>query len=412
MMDDVERIGRYRIENRLGSGSFATVYKGHDDGLDVPVAIKILADNWANNEDVRNRFLREARLMRQINDERICRVYDIGTLEDSRPYFVMDFANAGSLEDLRKRLVEPGRALRLCAEAARALEVLHRNSVIHRDVTPGNILLSTSPDGATHILLADLGVAKSMIGESGATMTAGTPAYMALEQATGVGTLDQRADIYSIAAVTYALLTGRPPFPVKTLADLLSRNPNIAPAPVAAEIGAPPELDTLLQAALSPVPQQRPQSALDFATSLDTFADGLPGAASYTPRPLAASEGTVLRPTGGNPSGGISRQSSPPMANSFNASIYSSLTTAMSAQVAPTTTLPPVAPRSGSTSIYETPPSIYETPPSILTSYLGPPAVPFEPPSANHSLTFWAWVIVAALTLFVLALVFTVLLAG
>ena len=180
--DPVQMIGRYRLTRRLGSGSFATVWQGHDDDLDVPVAVKVLADNWSDNTDVRGRFLTEARIMRRIHDPRIVRVYDIGTLDDGRPYFVMDYADGGSLENLRKRGLPPAQALRLCAEASRALNVLHVNDVVHRDVTPGNILLNRTRTGELQVLIADLGVAKSMVGESGATMTAGTPAYMALEQ--------------------------------------------------------------------------------------------------------------------------------------------------------------------------------------------------------------------------------------
>src|SRR5690606_32817666 len=224
-MRGMERIGRYRLVRRLGAGSFATVFLGHDDSLDVPVAIKVLAENWSANEDVRQRFLSEARIMRKIRDERIVQVYDIGTLEDGRPYFVMDFIDGGSLDDLRKQRVEPERALRLCAEACRALQVLHDNDIIHRDVTPGNLLISRGSSGETLVLVADLGVAKSMIDAVGATMTAGTPSYMAMEQATGIGVLDHRADVYSLTALTYAMLTGEPPFKVRSLADILGRGP-------------------------------------------------------------------------------------------------------------------------------------------------------------------------------------------
>ena len=159
-----------------------------------------------------NRFLAEARIMRRIHDRRLVQVYDIGTLPDGRPYFVMDHIDGGSMNDLRTAGVEPIRALRLSAEACRALEVLHEHDIIHRDVTPGNLLLSHDPNGETRVLVADLGVAKSMIDAVGATMTAGTPSYMAPEQAGGRVQLDRRADIYSLTAVTYALLTGKPPF--------------------------------------------------------------------------------------------------------------------------------------------------------------------------------------------------------
>lgn len=272
----MEKVGRYRLTRRLGAGSFATVWLGHDDDLDVPVAVKVLADNWSDNDDVRNRFLGEARLMRKIRDERIVRVYDIGALDDGRPYFVMDYADGGSLEDLRKQGIPPQLALRLCAEACRALHVLHQHDVIHRDVTPGNVLLNRTKDNSVKVLIADLGVAKSMV-DMGATMTAGTPAYMALEQANGLAKLDHRADIYSLAGVTYAMLTGRPPFPVKTLADVLNRDPNLRPAPIAATLGAPPMLDQVLAAALAPQPGLRPRTALELGEALDRCADGLSG---------------------------------------------------------------------------------------------------------------------------------------
>ena len=132
----MESIGRYRLVRRIGAGSFATVWLGHDDDLDVPVAVKVLADNWAANSDVRNRFLAEARIMRRIHDQRLVQVYDIGSLADGRPYFVMDYIDGGSLNELRQQGIEPVRALRLCAEACRALDVLHTNDIIHRDVSP------------------------------------------------------------------------------------------------------------------------------------------------------------------------------------------------------------------------------------------------------------------------------------
>ena len=275
-------IGRYRITGRVGAGSFATVFRGLDTTLEVPVAVKVLADNWSTNDDVRARFLAEAKLLRRLSDERIVRVYDIGTTERGQPYFVMDLADGGSLENLRKQLVAPGLALRLCAEAARALDVLHRNQLVHRDVTPGNVLLANTP-GGVRVMMADLGVAKSLLDEVRDTMTAGTPAYMAPEQARSTQ-LDQRSDLYSMGAVTHALLTGRPPFPVKSLQELLNRNPGIGPAPIAAQIGAPPMLDEVLAATLSPDPNRRPQTALQLAAALDRLAETLPGANEFQPR--------------------------------------------------------------------------------------------------------------------------------
>lgn len=296
----MDKIGRYRLDRRLGAGSFATVWLGHDDDLDVPVAVKVLAENWAANDDVRNRFLTEARIMRRIHDRRIVQVYDIGSLEDGRPYFVMDFIDGGSMNDLRKQLIEPAPALRLCAEACRAIEVLHNNDVIHRDVTPGNLLLSRAPGGETRVLIADLGVAKSMVDVAGATMTAGTPSYMAYEQAAGRGPLDRRADIYSLTAVTYAMLTGSPPFSVHTIADIVSRDPGLTPAPIAERIGAPPILDALLVSGLSSDPNRRPPTAALLADALDGIAaqmQPLTGEATVTTAPPAGGAVSASQPS-------------------------------------------------------------------------------------------------------------------
>lgn len=377
----MDSIGRYRLTRRLGSGSFATVWLGHDDDLDVPVAVKVLADNWASNDDVRNRFLAEARLMRQIRDDRIVRVYDIGTLDDQRPYFVMDYADAGSLEELRKQRIDSRRALQLCAEAGRALHVLHTHDVIHRDVTPGNILLSTRKDGGVHVLLADLGVAKSMIDEVGQTMTAGTPAYMALEQATGVGVLDHRADVYSLAAVTYAMLTGRPPFPVRTLAELLARDPNELPAPVAAHVGAPPALDALLAAALSPQPGRRPPSATVFASALDEIATQMTGTSMTGAAVPARTDATVLRPSPTSLSG------------TYHSGMYPPGTHQPSA--APVSTHYP----------NPTPAAVMTpTPPSPPTHFTGSAT-----PTQGRGLPVWM-LIMGAIVLFVAAMFFTILL--
>ncbi|MDO5682023.1 MAG: serine/threonine-protein kinase [Propionibacteriaceae bacterium] len=270
----MQKIGRYRLVRRLGAGSFATVWLGRDDDLDVDVAVKILAENWSTNADVRSRFLAEARLMRRIRDERIVRVYDIGTLPDDRPYFVMDYCDAGSLADLRRNPTDPVRTLRLCAEACRALDVLHRHQVVHRDVTPGNLLLDANPDGSVRVLLADLGVAKEMVGQQGMTMTAGTPSFMAPEQATS-GALGAWSDIYAMACVTQAVLTGRTPFAVKTVNDVMHRDGSEQPEPVAASVGAPPELDALLRSALALDPAHRPRSAQEMGAALDRIADAM-----------------------------------------------------------------------------------------------------------------------------------------
>jgi eukaryotic-like serine/threonine-protein kinase len=268
-----ERIGRYRLKDRVGAGAFATVWLGYDEELDITVAVKVLADNWSAHADVRDRFLAEARLMRRISDDRVIRVYDIGTLDDDRPYFVMDFANGGTLANRVGDGCPPQEALLLGAEAARAVQVLHDHGVLHRDVTPANLLVDHQPDGSQRVVVTDLGMAKAMAEMSGLTLAAGTPAFMAPEQAGGLGGFDARADVYSLGAVVYALLSGRPPFTGSTLTAVLARSESLEPPLLAATLHGPAELDDVLLRALSHDPVGRPASARELATALDRVAD-------------------------------------------------------------------------------------------------------------------------------------------
>lgn len=397
----MEIIGRYQVGPRIGAGSFATVFKGRDPDLDVTVAIKVLAENWAANPDVRARFMGEARMLRRFTDERIVPVHDIGTTADDRPYFVMDYADAGSLEQLRRQPTLPGRALRLAAEAARGVEVLHRHNVIHRDITPGNILLQYSKQGM-RVMIADLGVAKSLTDRQEGTMTAGTPAYMAYEQATG-GWLDQRVDVYSTAAVAYALLAGHPPFPIKTLNDLLNRDWSVGMTPIADKIGAPPLLDELLSAALSPDPQQRPSSAAELASVFDSIADVLPGGELYTPRPLE----DELRP-GWLPYGADRPLAPPPLAGPLPSGVLSGEPTQPSQlsvhswdQGTPSSYL-----SLGSHGSMGQPSSVVptgETPQQMLDKYLGKGKYEVAKPKERHSTSYWVTLLVGAAIVFGLA---------
>ncbi len=208
-MANPERIGRYRVSRLLGSGAFASVWLGVDETIDQPVAIKVLADNWAHVPDVRNRFVQEARLLRTADSDRVVRMYDIGVLDDGRPYIVMSYADRGTLADRLDGSPLPLRdALRLAIETARAVAVLHRLEVIHRDIKPSNVLFQSTPDGADRVLIGDLGVAKSTAQASGFTASAGTPGYMAPEQRDAGFGIDVRADVYGLGALTYHITTG------------------------------------------------------------------------------------------------------------------------------------------------------------------------------------------------------------
>ncbi|MFY0405925.1 serine/threonine-protein kinase [Solicola sp. PLA-1-18] len=202
------RLGRLTRVRRLGAGGFATVWLYRDPELDSDVAVKALADNWADRGDVRERFLTEARLLRRADSDHVVRVHDVGE-SDGTPYFVMTYADGGTVADLVGEPCDPVEVADLVRQAGAGLERLHALGVVHRDVKPQNLLLTSGPDGSRRLMVADLGVAKALLHGSGITQVVGTPAYMAPEQADPVGGVDVRADVHALGAVAHTLLTGR-----------------------------------------------------------------------------------------------------------------------------------------------------------------------------------------------------------
>ncbi|MEW2332713.1 protein kinase [Micromonospora chersina] len=169
------RIGTYRVERLLGAGSFATVWLAYDPALDGRVAIKVLAENWSHDLRVRERFLDEARLLRRLDHDRLVRVHTVGELPDGRPYAVLAWADGGSLRDrLARGPLPAAAAVALLDEIAAGVAVLHRHGVVHRDLTPGNILFRSGP-GGERVLVADLGLAKALAAASGLTARGGDP---------------------------------------------------------------------------------------------------------------------------------------------------------------------------------------------------------------------------------------------
>ncbi|MBT2208303.1 serine/threonine-protein kinase [Actinomadura sp. NEAU-AAG7] len=301
-------VGRYRIDRVLGSGAFASVWLGHDDALDSQVAIKVLSGSLIDDLDVRNRFLEEARILRRADSERLVRVHDIGELPDGRPYFVMSYADRGTLGDrMRERPLPVNEALALAEEIAYGVEVINTLGVIHRDLKPSNVLFQSTNSGGEKLLIADLGLAKALAHASGAfTLPVGTPGYMSPEQARFGGGLDVRADVYGLGALTYHMVTGRAPgpAPVKT-------------PPSEMREGLPPAADEVILRALETEREKRWPTAEAFAEALSTLRPTvLPGAAvppAYAAAPVIEpdatiqdyyQDGTVAQKHGGQAQGG------------------------------------------------------------------------------------------------------------
>jgi eukaryotic-like serine/threonine-protein kinase len=228
------RLGRYAVRRRIGSGGFATVWLAYDEQLDSPVAIKVLAENWTEDQAVRQRFLEEGRFLRKVESPYVVSVYDAGELEDGRPYLVMSYADQGTLADRLEVLgLTPGQALEVVRQVGSGLQALHVRGVLHRDVKPANVLFRTVEEAGrseVRAMVADLGLGKALDMSSRLTMIAGTPSFVAPEQAQGEP-LDPRADQYSLAALTFLMLCGRAPYSHASLA-------------AAAAPGAPPPMST------------------------------------------------------------------------------------------------------------------------------------------------------------------------
>lgn len=260
-----ESIGRYRVERRLGSGAFAVVWLAHDERLRAPVAVKVMAENWAFRTDIRERFLTEAQMLRKATSEGVVQVFDVGELDDERPYFVMEYADLGTVADLLEEGPLPvPEALRITERAARGAHALHEAGVVHRDLKPSNVLLARGARaGRERVLVADLGLAKNLAQASGLTVVAGSTGYMAPEQSEPYDGIDARADVYGLGAVLYHLVTGTVPGPAGRMAPADRVRP-----------GLPQALVRALTRALEPDREHRWPTAAAFADELARLASG------------------------------------------------------------------------------------------------------------------------------------------
>ncbi len=283
------------MRRRIGAGGFATVWLAHDEELDSLVAVKVLADNWSEDQHVRQRFVEEGRFLRKVESPHVVPVYDAGQLEDGRPYLVMAYADQGNLVDrLDLSQLPLGQAIAVVRQVGAGLQALHQRGVLHRDVKPANVLFRTV-DGEVRAMVGDLGLGKAMEASSRLTMIGGTPSYVSPEQARGEP-LDERSDQYSLGALAYLLVGGRPPYAHASLAA--ATHP---PPPPVLDTGLPAGVEAAVLRAMAPVREDRWPSLATFLSVLGEAVADHPHALAEGPEAWIPADPALTMP-GNRPS--------------------------------------------------------------------------------------------------------------
>jgi eukaryotic-like serine/threonine-protein kinase len=263
---------RWLIEGRIGQGAMGSVFKGNDQQQQRKVAIKILAPEHCRKPKVLARFEREAKLMATLRHPNIIQILGVGR-RGALPYIVMQFLEGMTLAEVVKikgGKLTPGETLWVVKQISAGLSFVHHHGLVHRDVKPQNIFIG--PGGRVTIL--DLGVVrdKSNPGLTKPGAMVGTPYYMSPEQIQGTGEIDKRTDVYSLAAMTFELLVGRPPFLGTSNFEVLYAHKNNPPPDAnALNPSIPKTVAAALARGLAKRPDERPSSASEFNADLEAF---------------------------------------------------------------------------------------------------------------------------------------------
>jgi TolB-like protein/tRNA A-37 threonylcarbamoyl transferase component Bud32/Flp pilus assembly protein TadD len=270
------RIGNYQVLEEIGRGGMGVIYRARQRHSRRIVALKRILSYHADSQETLARFRREAQAAASLDHPNILPIYEVSECDDGLPFFSMKFAGGGSLLDAAPALRgEPRRAVALLAKVARAVQYAHGQGILHRDLKPGNVLL----DGRGEPLVSDFGLAKWLDTSSHLTRTLtifGTPGYIAPEQVNGsAGKLGPASDVYSLGAILFDLLTGRPPFLGEHALKVIQQASE-KPAPKLRTLvpGLDRDLETICAKCLEREPGARYRSAGDLAEDLERWLEG------------------------------------------------------------------------------------------------------------------------------------------
>jgi serine/threonine protein kinase len=294
-------IGSYKLHNRIGAGSTATVYQAAHVVIGKEVAVKLLREDQTRDEVLRERFLREARAVAKVSHENVVGVLDFGSTDDGRAYLVMELLTGRTLEDLisREGPLDPQRAIKIGRQICQGLDAVHARNIVHRDLKPEDIFLVSSRGDPEFVKIIDFGIAKELAPEEGVVQRGltlprqmlGTPLYMAPEQ--GTPEADHRVDIYALGVILYRMVTGELPFDGVDAADSLYRRrtePPKDPRELAPELPAP--LAQAILRALARTKEERFPSMAALAEALAEV-DGIP-ASELVPGRIRSRAGALL----------------------------------------------------------------------------------------------------------------------
>jgi serine/threonine protein kinase len=299
------RIAGYQIQELLGRGGMAVVYRAADVRLDRQVALKVLAPELTKDSGFRQRFIRESRAGASVDHPNIIPVFEAGEAEGVL-FIAMRFVAGRDVRALLEREgpLPPARTVNLVTQIASALDAAHARGLVHRDVKPANMLLGTvgSDTAPDHVYLSDFGLSKISASAISLTSTGqflGTIDYMSPEQVEG-RQIDGRTDQYALACATFEMLTGRPPFQRDQDLAVMWAHVSASP-PSASELRPelPAAVDPVLAKALAKAPEQRHASCLEFAAGLReaiALSSGRPRSAGPPPTELAAAVGSGQEP--------------------------------------------------------------------------------------------------------------------